>query len=275
MRPPFPQTVVRMKKYPLVFLTILILLTSSSGQERDWLKRSDLVFEGEVLKLFAATVDIPDRSHVALVRVTEIIEGEPVLRDYLQQPITVRFRDIDDAKPGQRAIFYATLWISGRGLAVNEIGNKRLENSDVQVSKEKEEVRREQVKVRDDKLRDLVKEADVVVAGRVLSLKRLEPLVKVESEHDPLWTEAEIEVEENLKGDSGSTRRVKITFAASNDIMWVRSPKFVRGQAGIWLLRREVGVEATTFGRPPNFVVVERDQFISVNRKDDVRRAIR
>lgn len=259
-----------MKKYIACFLTLLIFPILLSGQQRDWLKRSDLVFQGEVLKLFTSTVDLADPSEVGLVRVTDIIEGSSVLQDYLQKPITVRFRDIKDVKPGQKAIFYARLWISGRGIAVEEVGMKRLDAGDTSGLRQKEEIRKERTKLQEDSLRELIKGADQVLTGRVVSLKRLAVTTTKESEHDPMWTEAEIEVEEGLKGDLRRGSRVKITFAASTDIMWVRSPKFVRGQSGVWILRKNVDV----FDRPPNYVIIDRAQFLNMKQRDDVRRLV-
>ena len=259
-----------MKKHIACFLALLIFPILLSGQQREWLKRSDLVFQGEVLKLYTSTVDLEDPSEVGLVRVTDVIEGNKVLHDYLQQPITVKFKNIKDVKPGQKAIFYASLWISGRGIAVEEVGMKRLDDKDTNGLKQKEEIQKERTKLQEDSLRELIKDADQVVAGRVVSLKRLPVSTTKESEHDPMWTEAEIEVEEGLKGGLKKGAVVKITFAASKDIMWVRSPKFVRGQSGIWILRKNVDV----FGHPPNYVIIDRAQFLDMKRRDEIRKLI-
>lgn len=257
-----------MKKHIACCLTILILPIILSGQQREWLKRSDLVFQGEVLKLFTSTVDLEDASEVGLVRVTDIIEGNNILQDYLQKQITVRFKNIKDVKPGQKAIFYASLWISGRGIAVKEVGMRRLDDGNSSGVTQRDDIRKERTKLQDDSLRELIKDADEVVIGRVVSLKRLEVNTTKESEHDPLWTEAEIEVQEGLKGDLKRGGRVKITFAASNDIMWVRSPKFVREQSGIFILSKKIDI----VDRPPNFVILDRARFLDIKRREDIRR---
>jgi len=255
-------------KFASSLLAIIVLAVPTLSQE-DWLKRSDLVFQGEVLKLHASTVDLPDRSEVGLVRVTEIIEGSNVLRDYLQQPITVKFKDIKDVKPGQKAIFYGNLWMSGRGIAITEIGMKRLDSGDSS-AKQKEEITKDRAKIQENSLKSRLDDADQVVVGRVVST-RLLPVTTKESEHDPMWTEAEIAVDEGLKGNVQGGTRIKITFAASKDIMWVRAPKFVRGEAGVWILKRDIDIA----NRPPNFVVIDRAQFIEMNRRDEIRRLLR
>jgi hypothetical protein len=237
-------------------------------QQRDWLKNSDLVFQGNVLKLNTSTVDLPDASDLGLVRVTDIIEGDALLRNYLQQPITVRFRDIKVVKPGQTAIFFARYWISGRGLAVQEVGMKPSDNP-TDLGRQKEDIRRDRAKLDEDSLRDKLRAADHVVVGRVLSIKRLPENPKIESEHDPMWMEAEIGVDEGLKGSFKRGDRVKVTFAASNDIMWVKAPRLTRGQSAIFVLTRKT--EAVDV---PNFVLLDRDQVLDVKRRDEIRKLL-
>lgn len=259
-----------MNKRIVVLLALLIFPVVISAQNRDWLKRSDLIFEGEVLKLHSSTVDIPDASDVGLVRVTDILKGESTLKDYLQQVITVRFRKIDDMKPGQRAIFYTTLWLSGRGLAVHEVGTKRLEESGSDRVKEKTEVRNERTKIEREAFERMVKDAEEVLAARVLSLKRLPSTLK-ETEHDPMWTEAEIAIEEDLKSNRRQGERMKITFAASKDVMWYLAPKLVRGQANVFLLIKPKDLP----GNPPNYVVIDRAQVLDMSRREEIKRIVR
>ena len=235
-------------------------------QQRDWLRNSDLVFRGSVLKLHTSTVDLPDASDLGLVRVTDIIEGEAVLRAYLQQPITVRFRDIRAVKPGQTAIFFARHWISGRGLAVQEVAMKA-DNADL--AGQKEDIIRDRAKLNEDSLRDKLKASEHVIVGRVISIKRLPENPKLESEHDPMWTEAEILVDEGLKGSFKQGDHVKVTFAASNDIMWVKAPRLIRGQPAILLLTRKTDAIDV-----PNFALINRDQVIDIKRRDEIRRLL-
>lgn len=259
-----------MKKFITSLLSLIFLAIPAYGQ-KDWLRDSDLVFEGEVLKLRTSTIDSNDPSDLGLVRVTGIIEGEGVLRDYLQKPITVKFRKIEDVKPGQRAIFFARLWLSGRGIAVREIGMRRLNDDAGSANlKQRQEISKDRIEIQDEQLRDDIKQADNVITGRVISLRRLPVQTTKESEHDPVWTEAEIEVVEQLKGSFARGTRVKITFAASNDIMWVRSPKFVRGQTRLLLLKKT----PEEFREVPNFVIMDRRQVLEVNRSNDVKRVM-
>ncbi|PYM86509.1 MAG: hypothetical protein DME09_02215 [Candidatus Rokuibacteriota bacterium] len=61
---------------------------------------------------------------------------------------------------------------------------------------------------------------------------RFRPLTRrIGSEHGPQWSEADIEVEEVLKGTAGRT--ITIVFAASRDVMRYQIPKPRVGQSGV------------------------------------------
>ncbi len=142
--------------------------------------------------------------------------------------------------------------------------------NDNSINKQKEEIKGERMQMQDDSLREQIRSVDHIVAGRVLATKRLPIQTTKESEHDPVWTEAEIEVDESLKGNFAKGARVKITFAASNDIMWVRSPKFIKGQSGIYLLKKS----QEDFIQIPNFVIADRSLFLDIKNRENIRRAM-
>ena len=134
------------------------------------------------------------------MRVTEVIEGSNVLRDYLQQPVTVKFKDIKDVKPGLKETFcYGNLWLSGRGIAITEVGMKRLDNEDSAL-KQNEDITKDRAKIQENTLKDRLNDADHVMVGRVVSTRVLPVTTTKETEHDPMWTEAEIAVEEEIQG---------------------------------------------------------------------------
>ncbi len=256
-----------MKSQIKTCLLFFMLPVFCCGQ-RDLLKSADLVFQGEVLKLYTSTIDWDDPGDLGIVKVTNIIEGDELLRNYLQKNITVKFRNIKEVKPGQKAIFYTNLWLSGNGLAVTEIGRK--DTDDGGMDKQREEIKAMRMQMQDDSLRENLRITDHVVTGRVLSVKKLALQNLKESEHDPVWTEAEVEVDESFKGDFKKGSRVKVTFAASNDIMWVRSPKFKTGQSGVWLLKKN----QEEFQQVPNFIIADSSRFLDVRKRESVRRLI-
>ncbi len=102
-------------------------------------------------------------------------------------------------------------------------------------------------------LKDRIDAADVVVSGRVSQVRLPaqpaaaralaaagEPVPEEGpiSEHDPLWREAVIEVNDVIKG-SHQPKTVVVRFPSSTDVRWHKVPKFHAGQEGIWVLDKE------------------------------------
>ena len=97
----------------------------------------------------------------------------------------------------------------------------------------------------DRELKAKLDKAQLVVAGRAIAVKPL--LRPFLTEHDPQWSEAEIEVTEVLKGTPAG--KVTIVFPASNDVMWYKAPKPKVGEESIFLLRTGlVGVAPERIG---------------------------
>jgi hypothetical protein len=67
-------------------------------------------------------------------------------------------------------------------------------------------------------------------AGAGLTLQR-------PSEHDPMWREAVVEVEDVHKG-SHKRKTIIVRFPASRDIMWNEAPKLRPGQEGYFVLHK-------------------------------------
>jgi hypothetical protein len=148
-------------------------------------------------------------------------------------------------------VFFTTSWLYGTGLAVREVG--RL---DAQAAALRPRIADAERKVADEKLQARIRNAELVVVGRVTALRDLNPRRAPLSEHDPLWRRASVSIQSVEKGThAGAT--VGVLFPASNDVMWYRSPRFKVGQEGIWILDRDVakqfGVEGFTALEPLDF----------------------
>jgi hypothetical protein len=74
----------------------------------------------------------------------------------------------------------------------------------------------------------------------VLAARRFveEGRARSNSEHDPEWWTADIEIENILKGKPAATasNRVTVFYANSKDVLWFRSPKLKEGDRGIWIV---------------------------------------
>ena len=89
-------------------------------------------------------------------------------------------------------------------------------------------------------LRERLDGSWAVVTGRVLDIKKLGDLATSVSEHNADWHYADIAVGSVLKSTALAPvpgTRLRVYFPASRDIAWYTSPKFQKGQTGIWILR--------------------------------------
>jgi hypothetical protein len=94
--------------------------------------------------------------------------------------------------------------------------------------------------MRDSPLAERVRAADMIVTGRVESIRAATLMTQLHrriTEHDPAWQEAVIAVDSMIKGPASA--RVVVRFPGSLDIAWHRLPKFTAGQTGTFLLHKD------------------------------------
>ena len=83
-------------------------------------------------------------------------------------------------------------------------------------------------------LRDRMDGSDAVIVGQIMDVTSLPPQSPI-TEHDPAWHDATVSVWAVLFGKI--QKDLTIRFPASRDISWAESPKFKKGEKGIWVLR--------------------------------------
>jgi hypothetical protein len=222
------------------------------GQDelQDLVRNSQFVFRGTIRQVGSATLPgIRVSDQTAVVTVDEVLKAPARLGDYTGRTITVQLRQ--PVAADHALVFFTTSWLYGTGLAVREVG--RL---DAQPAALRLRIADAEKKMADDKLQARIRNAELVVVGRVTALRDLNPGRAPLSEHDPLWRRASVTIQSVEKGTpAGAT--VSVLFPASNDVMWYRSPRFKVGQEGIWILDRDVakqfGVEGFTALDPLDF----------------------
>jgi hypothetical protein len=229
---------------------------------------ANFVFQGTVKRAKASNVKaVSDTSRTAIVTVNKIISAPPELSGFGSQDVTVQLTSGERVRAGQVAVFYTNGWVFGENLAVRSEGHDPVKVSGAKTATEgargamaafretaEDPVRadaRRQIRMR-------VSDAPVVVSGKVVAvgmpaaaalaaaaggLRQPKPI----SEHDPLWREAVVEVDDVHKGSVGS-KQVVLRFPGSTDIRWSRSPKFHVGQTGVFALRPDVAAASTGFG---------------------------
>lgn len=213
--------------------------------------QSTFIFDGTVTKLEAATmpaVSVSDNTIV--VTIDRIYQTPEFLGDYTGREITVLVKNPRSLRAGEQATFFAKGWLLGEGVAVQEVG--RLKRGSVMDLGEQIAAVRQTISDRD--LQKRIASADVVVVGKVANVKavaeprRPGPI----TEHDPQWSEANLEVDTVLQGDA-SLRRILVLFPGTLDVAWVHVPKFRVGQEGIWILVRDRKLKAYTALDPLDF----------------------
>lgn len=236
------------------------------------LKASQFVVAGSVESVGSTTMPIdPTVPNVGVFKVDEILRGPQALMGFAGREITVAFQESRGVRAGERLVLFTTSWLYGQSLAVLETG--RMEDRDRTAMRK--EIEEAQESLEDEKLRERINRAQLVVAGEV---EKTAPLEKSGhrfpiTEHDPVWWTAVIEVETFLK--SRGERRVTILFPASLDIAWSQSPKCERGQKGIWILQRDQQERGWPAMRVPGLTALDPLDFQPMSEMARVRRLTR
>jgi hypothetical protein len=175
--------------------------------------------------------------------------------------------------PGSRAVFYANGWIYGKHLSVRELGRAPLDRSSARA---KREVTAAKSEAEDDKTSERIAAAELVVAGKVKSIRSFDEANKRVpiSEHAADWRLAEVVVAKRFKGQSEAS--VLVAFPNSRDVMWADSPKFNEGQEGVWILQRPRNLEEVfSSARAPVYTAIAARDFVPKSKVDHVERLIK
>jgi hypothetical protein len=202
---------------------------------KDLTRSAEFIFRGTVQKTGAANLSLVEpNERTAIVRVDEVLKKGGTLDDFTSHEVTVFLSD--GLKAGDQRVFFTKVQLLGESLGVEEVGRAAGSIADLkaQVGSARDELLRESLATR-------LAAADLVVSGRVLSLRATDtaPQNGPVTEHDPQWAEAVLEIHSVLKGQAtGNT--VAFWVPTSLDVLWASVPKPVVGQEGTWLLHRHV-----------------------------------
>jgi hypothetical protein len=192
-----------------------------------------LVFTGHVVQRNAATLPDIASKNTAIVAVDHVVAVPPMFVGLTGTEITVRFGPIRVPPLGSSRTFHATGWIYGPSIAVDAVSVEPARPEAVAAATR----RSAQSTAKDSALVGRMDTADLGVVGEVTAVHPVEvPTTRI-SEHDPVWHQATIKVDEVVKGQPDTTE-VNVVFPLSDDVRWRGSPKYHAGQQGIWLLHR-------------------------------------
>ena len=223
-----------------------------------------LVFIGRVVKAKAATIPDVATNNTAIVAVDHVVAAPAMFTAIAGSEITVRFGRMTIPPVGSSRTFHATGWIYGNSLAVDAVKVEAAqEHAAAAVAR-----RTEQSSAKDSALAARLDAAHMGVVGEVTSVRPLDVPTTHISEHDPVWHEATIKVDEVVKGRRG-TREVNVVFPDSDDVRWRKVPKYREGQQGIWLLHK--GAVPASHGLAPKAAAALPqlgDALTAVNKND-------
>jgi hypothetical protein len=226
-----------------------VLLGDHFGRGEALNAEPSFVFEGTVVEVGKATlamIDADDRT--AVVRVDRVLRAPEQMEQIAGREITVKLRG--RAEVGTTAVFETEGWLYGESMAVLETGRRRSAaaarpfeaEGDVQAGRETPAAAARAAAHR-SAVQERATEASAVVVGRVVGVRQLETAARAgpggeeqQSEHDPRWAVAQVEVDESVKGRKSGT--IEVLFASSEDVMWYRAPKLVVGQKATMLLHK-------------------------------------
>ncbi len=208
------------------------------------------VFVGTIKKLRASTMkNIPITDRTAVVRVDQIIESPRLLSHYTGKDITVQLSVGRKIAVGSKMLFRTSGWIFGDSVAVRSVSQEPVGAAHSALLGRSGDPT---AHFHQRELSTHFSDADAVVSGRVIRIGVPEneaeqgraatgtpgPQGPV-SEHDPMWREAVVEVDQVHKG-LRTKEPIVVRFPSSTDVRWHRAPKFSPGQQGYFILHRAV-----------------------------------
>jgi hypothetical protein len=199
-------------------------------------RAAPFIFIGQIVKARATAIAAlePD-DRLAVVRVDTVLRAPPVLGALKGKRITIQLTCGRPMKAGAEALFYATSWLYGDGIAVVEVARKSVpEDAKAMLAA----VAQAELRIEDGKLSERLQLAELVITGMVVETHPVENVAGgPRSEHDPLWWRAEIAIDHIEKGTLAEARH-SAYFPSSLDVYWLDVPKLQRGQRGTFILQR-------------------------------------
>lgn len=200
----------------------------------DQVRAAPFIFTGQIVKAGATSiVALAPDERLAVVRVDTVLRAPPVLGPLGGKRITIQLISGRPMKAGAKALFYATSWLYGDGIAVVEVARESVPGDAKAMLAA---VAHAELRIEDGKLSARLLSAERVITGTV---EKTEPVEHVDrgprSEHDPVWWRAEIAIDQIEKGKPRDARD-NAYFPSSLDDYWIDVPKLQRGQRGTFIL---------------------------------------
>jgi hypothetical protein len=251
----------------LLFVALLGLQQSTPASANRLADRSSFVFRGRIVKSGAATMpQVAATRLTAVVFVEDVYQAADAIRNVKGMEITLALSQ--RAIEGRSYIFFTNVVLYGTSLAARESGR-------LAAGQDRESARKLVNTAFQDKedraLQQRIARAALVVAGKVI---RTEPMPRdprwPESEHDPQWWIAVLQIDGFAKGQGPS--ELTVVFPHSQDELWIDAPKFKPDQDGVWILQRDTKEKVAPVFTVRGLTALDPRDFQSREAWDKVRR---
>lgn len=240
--------------FPLVVSLLAWPLFSVAQAPTELIRSSQYIFEGTVQAVHTSNVQLlPSSDQTILVRVDSMLRA-PQGMVFSGKDVTIAWPSPPQLKAGERAVFFTNGWLYGQNIAMRGVGELATRDS----AGLRANIIAVDAQTSDEALLARLRQSDLVIQGLVLrtAVEREEDSRR--SEHETGWVAAAVKVETIFKGRAASgTKTVKVFFPSSTDELWYLSPKFSKGQEGIFILSSPVakknGLEGYTALNPLDF----------------------
>ncbi|MFP3556908.1 hypothetical protein SB861_40275 [Paraburkholderia sp. SIMBA_049] len=212
------------------------------------------VFTGRVVEPEGSTIAaLKGHANIGIVKVDTVFRAPASLGPLTGRLLTMQFARGKQPKAGTRALFYAASWLFAESIAVIERGRTAPPKDEKSMLAT---VAAAELRLHDEALMERLRSAVCVVTGTVAQTEDtvVGEVRGFRSEHDPLWWQAEITVDQVEKGKLREPYLI-VYFPSSLDEFWLDVPKLYPGQRGTFLLHHATLGKAARF-EPPGPAIV-------------------
>ena len=242
--------------------------TQADARFAELVRTAPFIFTAQVVQLGATSVaGLAPNERLAVVKVDSVFRAPPVLESLKNKRVTIQLGGQKSLKAGEKALFYATSWLYGDGVAVVEVARERVPSDLKSLAARVAQV---ELRFEDEKLNERLHRAEIVITGLVEKVGPIDQDVgSRRSEHDPLWWRAEIAIDHVEKGKA-QDMRVTAYFPSSLDEYWLETPKLHADQRGTFILHREAEGKRARM-QPPGPALLDPLDFQPLAQTERVR----
>ena len=132
---------------------------------------------------------------MGVVRVVDVVQAPQSLAGSRGRDVTVKFADIGSKSTADDLLLFTNIGVLGDEIGLTEVASIPWDETQLTMSTLRADLDRAIDDREDQALREQVRISDVVVSGVIIRTTPLRIENTRESEHDPMWTEAVVQVE--------------------------------------------------------------------------------